>query len=154
MDGSGLPTRAVILASGSRLRLRLFFVDSTPPRAAALEALSHLPIVVDYIHAIWDTSRRKRLISAVKYPERVCRRTSNFTNHDFRGDVQPTVSSYVFATPWLSGVSLPTLSPLLSATRTLVDLDTVSCQKGKSDVLCPTYVISECPCVFMAPAFP
>lgn len=56
-----------------------FLPDSTPRRAAALEALSHFPIVVDYSHAIRNASRQKRLVSAFKNPEPMCRSASNST---------------------------------------------------------------------------
>jgi hypothetical protein len=65
--------RSIVLASPSRLRLRLYFAGDTPTRAVALERLSHLPIIVDYNKVIWKSSAPKRLSSALRYPNRVCR---------------------------------------------------------------------------------
>jgi hypothetical protein len=61
-----------IVESSSRLRVRIFFAENNPTRAATLECLSHLPIVVDWKDGIW-----MRFISAPRYPnsERVCRIT-------------------------------------------------------------------------------
>ena len=65
--------RTVVLASPSRLRLRLYLTSVTPTRAAVLQYLSHLPIVVDFSNVAWDASTLKCLISALKYPDRVRR---------------------------------------------------------------------------------
>ena len=63
--------RSIVLASPSRLRL--YFASDTPTRAVALERLSHLPIIVDYNKVIWKSNAPKRLSSALRYPNRVCR---------------------------------------------------------------------------------
>ena len=68
--------RSVVLASPSRLRLRLYFASNTPTRAVVLERLSHLPIIVDYSdysNNSWKASALKRWSSALRYPNRVCR---------------------------------------------------------------------------------
>ena len=67
--------RSVVLASPSRLPLRLIFTHDTDTRALALESLLHLKIIVDYSNSIWDASTQKHLISALRYPVRVCRIT-------------------------------------------------------------------------------
>ena len=38
-----------------------------------LERFSHLPIIVDYLNATWNASLPERLISALRYPDRVCK---------------------------------------------------------------------------------
>jgi hypothetical protein len=67
--------RFVVLASPSRLQVRLYFAHSTPTRAVVLERLSHLPIIVDYTGAVfWEGSQdSKRFLSAIRFPDRVCR---------------------------------------------------------------------------------
>jgi hypothetical protein len=65
--------RSVILASPSRLQVRLYFAHNTPTRAVALECLSHLPIIVDYSKANWKASAPKRFVSALRYSDRVCK---------------------------------------------------------------------------------
>ena len=65
--------RSLVLASPSRLRLRLYFSDNTRTRAAVLIPLSHLPIVVDYCNVTWNAKTQKQLISALRYPDRVRR---------------------------------------------------------------------------------
>ena len=65
--------RSLVLSSPSRLRLRLYFADNTPTRAAVLIPLSHLPIIVDYCNVIWNSKTQRQLISAVRYPDRVCK---------------------------------------------------------------------------------
>jgi hypothetical protein len=52
--------------------MRLYFTDNTPTSALALEHLSHLPIIIDYSSVAWSASTQERLISALKYPDRVC----------------------------------------------------------------------------------
>ena len=64
--------RSVVLASPSRLRLRLYFDSNTPTRAGVVERFSHLPIIVNYRDVIWGASALKRLSSALRYPNRVC----------------------------------------------------------------------------------
>lgn len=66
--------RCIVLASSSRLQLRLFFTDQTPTRAAVLTGLPPLPIVVDYLSVAWTFGRlgpENRLISALRYPNRI-----------------------------------------------------------------------------------
>jgi hypothetical protein len=65
--------RSVVLASPSRLRLRLCFSGNTPTRAAVLDYFSHLPIIIDYNGVAWKASTPNRLMSALRYPNRVCR---------------------------------------------------------------------------------
>ncbi|KAF8480522.1 hypothetical protein DFH94DRAFT_853760 [Russula ochroleuca] len=148
--------RSVVLASPSRLRLRLYFASNTPTRAAAPERLSHLPIIVDYSNVIWKASAQKRLISALRYPDRVCRIAIR-GSYDY--DVSDKITELVAEAldlPFpaleslelynitsikrvflstslmtsiqslrhlrLDGMPLTSLSPLLSVTRSLVDL--------------------------------
>jgi hypothetical protein len=77
--------RCIVLASPRRLRLQLFFAESTPTRAAALESqsLSHLPIHVDYSKIVWNASAQTRLISALRYHNRVVRIAINGSRKDF-----------------------------------------------------------------------
>jgi hypothetical protein len=144
--------RAVVLASPSRLQLRLYFAGNTPTRAVVLEHFSHLPIIVDYSNVIWKASALKRLISALRYPDRVCK----IAISSFRGlhtvritealdlpfpeleylelrhvtDVEHVLRSESFITSLqslqhlqLNGVlDFTSLSPLLSVTKSLVDL--------------------------------
>lgn len=65
--------RSVVLASPSRLQVRLHFTHNSPTRAVVLERLSHLPIIFDYVNANWNASLLTRMISALRYPDRVCR---------------------------------------------------------------------------------
>ena len=65
--------RSVVLASPCRLRLRLYFTHDTPTRAAALQPLSRLPIIVDYSNVRWNAKVLRCLISALRYPDRVYR---------------------------------------------------------------------------------
>ena len=65
--------RSVVLASPCRLKLRLYFAHDTSTRAAALQSLSHLPIIVDYLDVTWTADTLRCLISALSYPDRVCR---------------------------------------------------------------------------------
>jgi hypothetical protein len=51
--------RCVVLASPSRLRLRLYFAHDTPTRAVVLERLSHFSIIVDYRKVTWNASAPK-----------------------------------------------------------------------------------------------
>lgn len=64
--------RSVVLASPSKLQLRLYFAANSPTSAVALDHLSHLPIIVDFSKVTWYASAQKRLISALRYPDRVC----------------------------------------------------------------------------------
>jgi F-box-like len=141
--------RSVVLASPSRLRLRLYFASSTPTRAVALERFSHLPIIVDYSNVIWKGSAQKRFISALRYPDRVCRiATSGLWPYD--GVIEALDMSFpaleslelehttsielVLRSPSfissiqslrhlrLNGMFLASVFPLLSITRSLVDL--------------------------------
>ena len=152
--------RSLVLASPSRLRLRLYFADNTLTRAAVLERLSHLPIVVDYSNATLDSSTQKRLISALRYPDRVCRVAITYDDSDWITEpldspfpalesleldcLEPIILPTSFMTLIQSlrhlrliSTSLTSLLPLLSVTRALVDLnlgiDTVFCPaKGAS----------------------
>lgn len=65
--------RYVVLASPRRLRLLLFLAESTPTKAAALESqsLSQLPIHLDFTRVVWNAGAKNRLISALRYPNRV-----------------------------------------------------------------------------------
>jgi hypothetical protein len=65
--------RSLVLAFPSQLQLRLYFADKTPTKAAVLDRLSHLPIIVDYCKVTWNARTQKRLISALRYPDRVRR---------------------------------------------------------------------------------
>jgi F-box-like len=152
--------RSVVLASPSRLRLRLYFAEDTLTRAAVLERLSHLPIVVDYSKATLNFSTQERLISALRYPDRVCRIAITYDDPDWITEALdspfPALESleldcFIFPTSFMtliqslrylrlistSPTSLTSFLPLLSVTRALVDLnltiDTVFCTaKGAS----------------------
>jgi hypothetical protein len=142
--------RSVVLSSPSRLRLRLYFAHNTPTTAAALEYLSHLPIIVDYTKASWNASTHERLISALRYPDRVCRiaikglylypdqiseamgvpfpALESLGLHDV-GSVPPVLLGTTFRTSvrslrhfQLDGDRVTSFFPLLSVTRSLVDL--------------------------------
>jgi hypothetical protein len=70
--------RCIVLTSSTRLQLRLFFTDRTPTRAAVLSGLPPLPIIVAYhdVSVPWTVGRlgsENRLISALRYPDRVCK---------------------------------------------------------------------------------
>ena len=66
--------RSLVLASPARLRLRLYFADETPTKAAAvLDRFPHLPIIVDYCNVTRTHKTQRRLMSAFRYPDRVCR---------------------------------------------------------------------------------
>jgi hypothetical protein len=66
--------RCIVLSSSSRLRLRLYFTDKTPTRAAVLTHLPPLPIIVDYLNRdiVRTVGAQNRLDSALRYPNRVC----------------------------------------------------------------------------------
>ena len=63
--------RIVVLASPSRLNMRLHFSHDTPSRAVVLERFSHLPIIVDYNGTTWKAGALQRFLSALRYPDRV-----------------------------------------------------------------------------------
>ena len=65
--------RSVVLASPSRLQVRLYFDHKTPTRAIVVERLSRLPIIVDYSNALGKAGTTKRFASALRYPDRVRR---------------------------------------------------------------------------------
>ena len=65
--------RSVVLASPSRLQVRLYFDHNTPTRAIVVERLSRLPIIVDYSNAFWNAGTPKRFAFALRYPDRVRR---------------------------------------------------------------------------------
>jgi hypothetical protein len=77
--------RCIVLASRHRLQLVLFFAESTPTRAVAVESqsLSHLPIVVDYSGIVWNAGAQTRLISALRYPHRVLKIAINGSRKNF-----------------------------------------------------------------------
>jgi hypothetical protein len=146
--------RCIVLASPRRLRVLLFFAESTPTRAAALESqsLSHLPIHVDYSEIVWNASAQTRLISALRYLNRVVRIAINgsrkdfdkickaldlpfpallsFELHNMQGNEEHILLASSFMTSVkslrhlrLANVRLSRLLPLLSATRALVYLN-------------------------------
>jgi F-box-like len=144
--------RSVVLASPSRLRLRLYFTTDNPPMGAvAPGCLSNLPIIVDYGHANWNATSPKCFISTLKYPDRVCEiairgsnkrsdnleisgaldvpfpALENFELYDFGMErislpMSLTTSIQSLQRLRLVGAPLKSLLPLLSATRALVDL--------------------------------
>ncbi|KAI0253460.1 hypothetical protein BJV78DRAFT_1194562 [Lactifluus subvellereus] len=65
--------RCVVLASPSRLHIRLFFAVHTPTRAAVLRNLPPLPIVIDYSTDAWTSSMQIRMVSLLEHSERVHR---------------------------------------------------------------------------------
>jgi hypothetical protein len=143
--------RSIVLASPSRLQLRLYFADNTPTRAVVLERLSNLPIIVDFSDLTWNVSARMRLMSALRYPDRVCR-IAIMGTHDLKVSGKITealdlpfpaletlelydmdsLESIFLATSLMTsiqslrhllvGADLTSVLPLLSVTRALVDL--------------------------------
>jgi hypothetical protein len=142
--------RSVVLASPSRLRLRLYFASNTPTRAVAPERLLHLPIIVDYSSVIWKGSAPKRFTSALRYSARVCRIAIRGSNknpervaealnipfpaleslelHSMTG-IERIIRSASFLNSIqslrhlrLDGFLLTSVLPFLSVTRSLVDL--------------------------------
>jgi F-box-like len=140
--------RYIVLASNRRLQMLLFFVESTPTRAAALESqsLSHLPIVIDYSRIDWNAGAQTRLVSALRYPNRVHTIAINgsrknfdkicnaldlpfptlvsFELHNVGGNVEPILRASSLITSIkslrhlrLANVELSSLFPLLSVTR-------------------------------------
>ncbi|KAF8488926.1 hypothetical protein F5888DRAFT_1809251 [Russula emetica] len=77
--------RCIVFASSRRLVLLLFFGESTPTRAALLksQSLSQLPILVDYSRIVWNAGAQTRLISALRYPNRVLRIAINGSRKNF-----------------------------------------------------------------------
>ena len=63
--------RSLVLASPSRLQLRLYFAHDSPTRTAVPQFHSHLPIIVDYSNLLWDANTLRRLNSELGYPDRV-----------------------------------------------------------------------------------
>jgi hypothetical protein len=63
--------RSVVLASPSRLRLRLYLLHDRPTVGAVPEFYSHLPIIIDYRKFFWDADTLRRLNSALRSPDRV-----------------------------------------------------------------------------------
>ncbi|KAH9988156.1 hypothetical protein BJV77DRAFT_1023198 [Russula vinacea] len=161
--------RSVVLASPSRLRMRLYFADSTPTNALALEYLSHLPIVIDYSGVSWNASSQDRLISALRHPDRVrgitirCPQMLRTLNKIIESLNLPfpaleglelenitTIGRILLATSLmtsiqslrhlrLTGASVTSFFPLLSATRAIIDLtlsfDTVLCLENGESLL-------------------
>ena len=147
--------RCIVLASSTRLQLRLFFTDRTPTRAAVLAGLPPLPIIVAYhdVSVAWTVGRlgsENRLISALRYPDRVCKIALKIT-YSNRNTITkaldcafPSLEALelhntgvpAFSLPptflmttakslrrlKLPGASLTSLTTLLSATTALVDL--------------------------------
>ena len=62
--------REVVLASPSRLHMRLVFTEHRSASASALKRLPALPIIVDYQSG--RVTPLRRMVSALKYPNRVC----------------------------------------------------------------------------------
>ena len=142
--------RCIVLASSSRLQLRIFFTDRTPTRAAPLTGLPPLPIIVDYLDATWTVGSQKHLASALRYPNRVCKVAMKITSsncnmitkaldcafptletlelHDTGAEgfrFPPTfltTSTKSLRQLKLPGATLKSFPPLLSATTALVDL--------------------------------
>ena len=143
--------RSVVLASPSRLRLRLYFDSNTPTRAGVVERFSHLPIIVNYSDVIWGASALKRLSSALRYPNRVCSiaiwgsydasdrviealdmlfpALESLELHNITSSVDRILQSPSFMTSIqslrhlrLEGMLLTSVLPFLSVTRSLVDL--------------------------------
>ena len=113
-----------------------------------LQRLSHLPIVVDYGNVTWHSDTLGRLISALRYPDRVCRITIQGSYTDSvvlskalgssfpaleslelqnAGSFDPTI---LLASPFMTSIQSlrhlqlegPSLHPILSVTTSLVDL--------------------------------
>ena len=142
--------RSVVLAFSSRLQLRLYFTAHTPTRAAALTALSTLPIIINYPLVPWTVTLKNRLTSTPGYPNRVCKialtvtysssyMISNVLDFTFptltslelhHVELPPSYFPSTFLTTSLKCLrrlkildgTLASLPPLLSATTALVDL--------------------------------
>ena len=151
--------RSVVLASPSRLRLRLYFAGHTPTRAVVLKPLSHLPIIVDYSNVVWSASVRKLLVSALRYPDRVCRvaitgpdKITKVLDSPFPAleSLELDCKGLALPTPFMTSIrslrhlrlvssSLTPFFPLLSFTRALVDLtlsiNTVFCLEEGASLL-------------------
>ena len=65
--------RQLVLTSPSRLHVRLLFTEHRSGRANAIRRLPPLPIVVDYRSGAWLAKTQIQMISALAYPDRVCR---------------------------------------------------------------------------------
>ena len=145
--------RSIVLASPSRLRLRLYFAHNTPTRRVALECFTYLKTIVDYTDSTWKASATKRFATALRYPDRVCgiavRRSEKSSDNlkiskaldlplpaleslvvDNTGVLQRVVLPTSLTTSIQSlrhlrlvNANLTSLLPLLPATRTLVDLN-------------------------------
>jgi hypothetical protein len=63
--------RRIVLASPSRLHLRLHFTERSPP-VTLLTHLTFLPVIIDYYTEDWDSSMKDHMLSGFKYPDRVC----------------------------------------------------------------------------------
>jgi hypothetical protein len=149
--------RSVVLASPSRLQLRLYFAGDTTrtsdsTNALVIERLLHLPIIVDFLNVSWCAGGLERLISALRYPDRVSSigLVGSYNHMDLDKIAEaldlpfPTLESLELRSlnnlePVLSATSLmtsirslrhlrlfhvypPCIFQLLSVTRTLVDL--------------------------------
>ena len=146
--------RCIVLASRHRLGLLLFFTENTPTRAAVLESqpLARLPIFVDYSRIVWNTGAQTRLISALRYYDRVFRIAINGPRKDFdkickaldlpfpalvsldlhnmEGNIEPIFLASSLMTSIkslqylrLANVQLSSFLPLLSVTRALIFLN-------------------------------
>jgi hypothetical protein len=149
--------------------MRLYFADSTPTNALALEYLSHLPIVIDYSGVSWNASSQDRLISALRHPDRVrgitirCPQMLRTLNKIIESLNLPfpaleglelenitTIGRILLATSLmtsiqslrhlrLTGASVTSFFPLLSATRAIIDLtlsfDAVLCLENGESLL-------------------
>jgi hypothetical protein len=65
--------RQVVLTSPSRLHVQLRFTEHRSARAIVIRHLPPLPIIVDYSFGASLAQTQLRMISALSYPDRVCR---------------------------------------------------------------------------------
>jgi F-box-like len=152
--------RCVVLSSSSRLRVRLLFTPHRAPRAIVLTRLPSLPIVVDYGSTTPRTLREQnRAAAALRYPDRVRRIVLKASDLELDGVYRaikrsfPSLESFECASGpkfdlpttifrgyapslrhlHLENVRLGSLSPLLSSTTGLVDLNL-----EVDNVVCPS----------------
>ncbi|KAH9974851.1 hypothetical protein BJV74DRAFT_888890 [Russula compacta] len=76
--------RRTVLASPSRLHLRLCFTDRSPP-PTLLTHLTFLPVIIDYYTEgdYWDSSLEDHILSGFSYPDRVCEIHFEGTDYGF-----------------------------------------------------------------------
>ncbi|KAI0298026.1 hypothetical protein B0F90DRAFT_1735735 [Multifurca ochricompacta] len=134
--------RLVVLASSSRLHLRLFFTVHRSPRAVMLTRLPPLPITIDYLSGANNHFEQNRLVTALKFPNRVhdiafCGSINSYekffevTNRPFPKLRRLVLRHEVFlsgVTPclqhlWVTGAYLSSLSSLLSSAINLTVLE-------------------------------